>query len=175
MKKVIATFALFITAIVYMGCGTKSDPEVATTDTTQVTYAYTIDQPDGWEWGSKHNTEMVMNALKNYETGNIEECVKSFGDSVLLQFDNYEAKVSNDSLMAMFTRQRSQLKSLKVFMNDFESVKSKDGTKQYVSLWYKEVFEGSDGKKDSLSCMDDLKIENGKIVGLDEKSRHYMK
>ena len=56
-------------------------------------------------------------------------------------------------------------------MDDWESVISKDKSMEYVSLWYKEMWEDAKGKKDSLEQMDDLRMKNGKIIGLNEKSR----
>jgi len=65
------------------------------------------------------------------------------------------------------------IKNVKVIMDDFESVKSKDGTKEYVSLWYKQKKQDLKDKWDSLEVMDDLLIKNGEIVSIDEKTRHY--
>ena len=118
---------------------------------------------------------MVLQALKDYETGNIEACLTAFADSVELRFDEMESKLSKDSVRAMFTRQRSSLKDLKINMSDFESVKSKDGSEQYVSLWYKEKWQDQNGVWDSLSMMNDVKIANWKITLLDEKTRRYPK
>ena len=178
MKKL----SLFIvTGIVIFSCnnaGTESK-EVAK-DTTSVTpaavkinYPYTIDHPDYWDMGSTDNTMTALTALKAYENGNIDECVKHFGDSVRLAFDGFEAKVSNDSLKSMFSRNRSAVKSMEIKMDDWESVISKDKNEEYVSLWYKEIWEDAKGKKDSLSQMDDLRMKNGKIIAIDQKSRKY--
>jgi hypothetical protein len=140
-------------------------------DTTKVEYAYTIEHPDGWEWGSKANTQMVLKALKAYEDGNIEECVKDFADSVRLEFDNYTAKVNKDTVAAMFKRNRATEKNLKIKMDDFESVKSKDGKYEFVSLWYKQIWQDQKGGTDSVELMDDLRIENNKITLLNQKTR----
>ena len=134
-------------------------------------YPYTIDHPDNWEIGSTDNTMAALTALKAYENGNVAECVKYFGDSVRLQFDGLDTKVSNDSLKSMFTKSRAALKNMEVKMDDWESVISKDKNTEYVSLWYKELWEDTKGKKDSLVQMDDLRMKNGKIVGIDQKSR----
>ncbi len=124
-------------------------------------------------WGKRSNTEMVLKGLKAYENGNIEEAVKDFADSVKLEFDGFEAKVSKDSLVALFKRSRSEAKSMTIKMEDFESVKSKDGKEEWVSLWYKEIWEDQKGKKDSVQTMDDMRIENGKIALLNQKVRHF--
>ena len=75
----------------------------------------------------------------------------------------------------MFIRDRSQYKTVSVNMHDFESVKSKDVDKQYVSLWYVQKWEDQKGMMDSLSMMDDLEIKNGKIISIDQKSRRFPK
>ncbi|MEO5997664.1 MAG: hypothetical protein ABIN89_13070 [Chitinophagaceae bacterium] len=142
-------------------------------DTTTVNYAYTIEHPDQWETGSKSNTEMVLKTLKAFENGNMDDAVKDFADSVKLEFDNFEAKMSKDSLMAFFKRERIGIKNMRIVMDDFESVKSKVEPKEYVSLWYKQIWQDQKGKTDSIECMDDLEIKNGKIVLLSEKIRHY--
>ncbi|MEJ7674428.1 MAG: hypothetical protein WKF59_17465 [Chitinophagaceae bacterium] len=135
----------------------------------------TIEHPDNWEWGKRSNTQMVLKGLKAYENGNIEEAVKDFADSVKLEFDHFETKVSKDSLVALFKRSRSEAKSMTIKMEDFESVKSKDGKEEYVSLWYKQLWEDQKGNKASVVCMDDMKIENGKIALLSQKVRHFWK
>ena len=56
-------------------------------------------------------------------------------------------------------------------MHDYETVKSKNGKKEYVSMWYNQKWQDAKGTWDSVFCMDDLKIENGKIVSIDEKRR----
>ncbi|HEV8273418.1 MAG TPA: hypothetical protein VGQ04_19020, partial [Chitinophagaceae bacterium] len=56
-----------------------------------------------------------------------------------------------------------------------ETVISKDKKNEWVSLWYKEKWTDSQGKSDSIFHMDDVKIVNGKIAQIDQKSRKYMK
>jgi len=58
-------------------------------------------------------------------------------------------------------------------MGDYESVISKDKKEEYVTLWFKEIVTDKSGKTDSLAYVADLKIENGKITELDEKTRKY--
>ncbi len=153
--------------------GTDSSKNESNTDTAKMNYAYTIQHPDNWAWGKRSNTEMVLKGLKAYENGNIEEAVKDFADSVKLEFDGFEEKVSKDSLVAIFKRSRSEAKSMTIKMEDFESVKSKDGKEEWVSLWYKEIWEDQKGKKDSVQTMDDIRIENGKIALRNQKVRHF--
>ena len=118
---------------------------------------------------------MVLQSLKDYETGNIDACMSSFADSVHLSFEDLEGKFTRDSVSKMFKAQRGGLKALKVDMEDYESVKSKDGQKEYVSLWYTEKWQNQKGVWDSAVQMDDLRIINGKIASIDQKSRHFTK
>ena len=54
-------------------------------------------------------------------------------------------------------------------MGDWESVISKDGKTEYVTMWYKQITTDKMGKTDSIAVVDDCRIMNGKIVELDEK------
>ncbi len=150
---------------------TMKDSTVLAPAAVAMNYPYTIDHPDNWEMGSTDNTMAALSGLKAYENGNVAECAKYFGDSVRLQFDGFDTKVSNDTLKAMFTKTRASIKSMEIKMDDWESVISKDKTAEYVSLWYKEIWEDNKGKKDSLEHMDDIRMKNGKIISLNEKSR----
>ena len=171
----------FLTGFVFVSCNNKADePKEAMKDSTSaepaaviMNYPYTIEHPDYWEMGSTSNTMTALTALKAYEDGNIEKCVKHFGDSVHLQFDGLDTEVTNDSLKAIFIKQRAGIKNLQIKMDDWESVVSKDKNAEYVSLWYKEIWEDAKGKKDSLEQMDDIRMKNGKIIGVNEKSRKY--
>ena len=154
---------------------TKSNAKVANATDEKMDYAYTIEHPDQWEMGNKQHTQMVLASLKGFENGNMDEATKNFADTVQLSFDGFEAKVSRDSAKALFTQSWNQMKNLKIFMDDFESVRSKDSTMEYVSLWYKEKWQDDKGTWDSLSVMDDLRIKDGKIASIDEKLRHFDK
>ena len=147
----------------------------AATEEPKMDYAYTIEHPDYWEIGSRENTKTVLQSLKDFETGNVDASLTAFADSVELRFSDMQGKFSKDSLRAMFTKDRSMLKDFKIDMDDFESVKSKDGKEEWVSLWYKQKWQDQKGVWDSLVVMDDMKMVNGKIAVLDEKSRRFAK
>jgi len=172
----------FIAAGLILSCndGNKeaADTKVAAANdsaATKMEYAYTIEHPDQWVTGSRENTKMVLQALKDWENGNIDASMTAFADSVHLSFDGLDKKFAKDSVRSMFIRDRSQYKTVSVNMHDFESVKSKDVDKQYVSLWYVQKWEDQKGMMDSLSMMDDLEIKNGKIISIDQKSRRFPK
>jgi len=136
----------------------------------KMNYPYTIDHPDNWETGSQQNTFNALSALKEWEKGNIDESLKYFADSVKVRFDRLDKMLSKDSLKILFTPDKS-LKSVMIKMEDWESVISKDKKDEYVTLWYTQYFETMDGKKDSVDVINDLKMKDGKIIGLDEYQR----
>jgi ABC-type Fe3+-hydroxamate transport system substrate-binding protein len=176
MKKI---FVIFLGAIAFAACNSKSSTaSESTTDSTgtastteKVDYPYTIDHPDNWNIGSSANTLTALTALKAFEDGDVEKSVSQFGDSVHLQFDALDTTLSNDGLKAMFTNLRNGYKSMNVKMNDWESVVSKDGKEEWVTMWYKQIWEDNKGKKDSADYINDIRLKNGKIIRLDEYTR----
>jgi len=166
-KTVLSVFLVFA----LMSCGDKKDQDTA----SATGYAYTIAHPDQWEWGSKENIKTALNSLKAYENGNISEALKNYADTVTLQVDGFEGRISKDSMTTLFIEDRSAVKEMKIIMEDFESVKAKDGKSEYVSLWYKQIWKDQDGVIDSIECMDDLAFKNGKIHLFNEKVRRFPK
>jgi hypothetical protein len=150
-----------------------SDPKVAAMSTNDL--AYPVKDWGEWQPGSMDNLKMVLQSLKDYENGNVDACLASFADSIHLSFDGMTGTYSKDSVQKMFSTERKSIKAMKIDMDDYESVKSKDGKQEYVSLWYKQTWQDSKGNWDSVVCMDDLKIVNGKIASIDEKNRHFPK
>jgi hypothetical protein len=146
-----------------------ADTKVAAMSTND--FAYPLKDWGDWQPGSMDNLKMALQTLKHYETGNIDDCMNGFADSIELRFDDLEGKFSKDSVTKMFRAERSSLKAMEVNMDDYETVKSKDGKQEYVSMWYKQKWQNQKGTWDSVFCMDDLKIVNGKIASIDEKKR----
>ena len=176
MKKLLA---IFLASMALGACNTKSssNTEVAADSTAtvptaeKVNYPYTIDHPDNWNIGKNENTATALTALKAYEEGNVEKSIAQFADSVHLQFDALDTTLSKDSLKTMFTRMRSMVKSMNIKMSDWESVISKDGKEEWVTIWYKQNWEDNQGKKDSADIIDDVRLKDGKIIRLDEYTR----
>jgi hypothetical protein len=172
---------LFLSAVVFASCNNNgTEGKEAAKDSTKkdstataaaVNYPYTIEHPDNWDIGSKQNTVIALSALKAFNSGNIAESVTYFGDSVKVEFDGMDKKLSNDSLKAIFTKWRNGYKSIDVKMQDWESVISKDKSEEWVTLWYRQKWEDTKGKADSADYIDDLKLKNGKIIQLDEYTR----
>lgn len=147
------------------------DSTSTATKTTAINYPYTIDHPDNWEAGSTANLLTALTALKAWEQGKMDESLKYFGDSIRVQFDALDKTMSNDSLKAMFTQGWNRYKTVKVKMEDWESVISKDKSEEWVTVWYKEIWETKQGVKDSSSFINDLQLKGGKIIRLSEHSR----
>jgi hypothetical protein len=173
---------LLIIALVYvfvMGCNNETastEKTASAADSTEkVDYAYlpSNHDPINWEPGSQKNLALALNTLKAFENGNIEEALKGFADSIWWSVDKFDAKISKDSLRAWFSKSWQNMSGVKIKMNDYESVISKDKKEEWVTLWYKEYDTDKAGKTDSTAYVDDLKIENGKIAILDEKGRKY--
>jgi len=179
MKKILM---LCISAAAMASCNDKGQSAASnTTDSSAsvsssakaVDLPYSKSKPMDWEWGSNENLLAAMNALKGYQNLNPEECAKYFGDSVKIEFDHLDKVIPHDSLAGFFKAGWAKTKHVDIRMDDYESVISKDKSVEYVSLWYKQIEENINGKKDSLDVMNDCKMKNGKIILLSEKIRHY--
>ena len=128
-----------------------------------------------WQPGSMDNLKVGLQSLKYFQMGNVDACMNAFGDSVELRFDGMIGKYSKDSATKIFKNMRATMKDIDINMDDYETVKSKDGKEEWVSMWYKQKTTDDKGKLDSIVCMDDMKFSNGKIVLLDEKLRRLPK
>lgn len=63
---------------------------------------------------------------------------------------------------------------LKVNMYDYVSVISGDKSEEWVTLWYKQLWKNEKGETDSINVVNDIKLKNGKMIELDEKSSRFM-
>lgn len=135
---------------------------------------YKLNRPyQNWQPGDPQHAATVMASLKAWETGDIAKSMNAFGDSVQINFDKWIGKYSKDSLAKLFTAYRSSLASAAIQMEDWESVISEDKKAEYVTLWYKQTTTDKKGKADSMFCVNDARIVNGKVVELSEALRHY--
>lgn len=176
---------LFISCVVLLAACNNATTTDTKKDSTGTTVAsadkkpmpqmpYELGEPyKNWQTGDPQHAFTAMSGLKAFENGDITACAKTFGDSVELRFDGLRTKLSNDSLSKWLAGQRNSMSAYKITMGDWESVISEDKKEEWVTMWYKQVMTDKKGKMDSVSVVDDLKIENGKIVLLDEKTQHY--
>jgi hypothetical protein len=151
----------------------KTTEKTVTEDSSKPNLVYTVKKPDNWDMSSTKNVAVAFNALKGFEEHKIEESLNFFGDSVLWKADYMETKLSKDSLRSIFKAMWNETASLKIDMHDFESVISKDKKDEFVTIWYYQTTTDKKGKTDSIAMINDMKIVNGKIVELDEYTRHF--
>jgi len=171
------TLTILLAASFLMACNTQTGSNEAgdTSVAEKIDYAYIPENhpPDYWDRGDQKNVAIVLNSLKAFEAGNIDKAMTSFADTVLWSYDGFDDKIAKDSMKAIFNESWKNISSIKIKMGDYESVISKDKKEEYVTLWFKEIVTDKSGKTDSLAYVADLKIENGKITELDEKTRKY--
>ena len=60
-------------------------------------------------------------------------------------------------------------------MNHYVSVISADKKTEWVTLFYKQSCKDAKGVADSVNVVNDIRMENGKMVQLDEKVSHFQK
>jgi len=174
MKKVSKQFLLVAAGMIFASCqnggSTKTEADNNTAANTKIDYPYTIKHPDNWETGSQQNTLIALSALKAWENRNMDESLKYFADSVDVRFDGITKKVSKDTLRAIITPDKPA-KNIVIKLDDWQSSISKDKQDEWVSLWYTQYIENTDGSKDSIDVYNDIKLKEGKIIGLDEYRR----
>lgn len=125
-----------------------------------------------WQAGKQENAIMVLKMIKAWETRNAAESASYFADTVMMNMDYFAGKMPKDSILAYVETGYANSSSIKVEMQDWESVVSADGKDEWVTLWYKQTIVDKDGKSETLNVVNDAKIENGKIVVFDEYIQH---
>ncbi len=128
-----------------------------------------------WQLGSTDNVVAAMNVMKAYIDKDYTALASGIGDSLELIFDYLHVKLNRDSAIKFFTADRSKYKDLSVTMYDYVSVISADKKSEWVTLWYKQSWKNEKGVADSMAVTDDIRMENGKMVELDEKTSHFPK
>ncbi|MES2371755.1 MAG: hypothetical protein V4557_04185 [Bacteroidota bacterium] len=167
---------LLCLATIAMSCNSSAEKDTVKKDSAEAThpdYAYTIKNPDNWQTGSTKNTAVVLASLKAFENNKLDECIGYFADTVSWKSDYMESKLSRQGLKDLFISSWKDVASMKINMEDFESVISKDKKDEYVTLWYVQTTTDKKGKTDSIFISNDLKMVNGKITELNETIRHF--
>jgi hypothetical protein len=166
-------FFLSSAAFMLASCNQKTDDAAVKSASTEekVEYAYTIEKPDNWVPGSKKNTQIVLQMIKNYETSNMDAFATAFADTALIKDDMFEETMTNESLKQRFSKFRNDVEEYGIKINDWETVVSLDGKTEYVSVWMTENWTDLNGKMDSISAMEDYKMKDGKIIEFDRKTR----
>jgi hypothetical protein len=128
-----------------------------------------------WQIGSNENVVTAMSSLKFFIDKDFIAMAGTIGDSLELDFDYMQSKISHDSAVNMMTAMRPQYNDLKVAMYDYVSVISADKSEEWVTLWYKQSWKTDKGVADSMNVINDIKLKNGKMIGLNEKTSHFQK
>lgn len=178
MKQLILLFGLLL----FMTACNNADNKTSTAATTDAAPAaelklpYTLAEPyKNWSIGSNENVAAAMNGLKAFVDNDFATLASVIGDSLSLDFDLFQAKLSRDSALNFFKAGRPMYNDLKITMYDYVSVISADKKAEWVTLWYKQVWTDAKGVADSVNMVNDIRLENGKMVELNEKASRFMK
>lgn len=170
MKKL---FLLFAVATLFAACESKP----ATTEVKATKdYPYKIKHPDNWMIDTTGaNTTTALTALKSYETMDTALMKKCFADSVTFNYDGGTFKSSVSGLIKMVKEGSANTKSVKLDIKDWEAVTGKDLKEDWVTVWYTQHMTDMAGKTDSVEYINDFQFVGGKIVKLNEYTRHFKK
>lgn len=173
MKNLILYLGVVFLAI---ACNNKPATETpaAANAVTEGDYPYTLKEPyKKWQTGSEQNTLIVLKILKAWENKKPEESASYFADTVDMTLDKFQEKMPKDSIVSFLKSGYVNYNNLKVTMQDWESVISEDKKDEWVTVWYKQSWVNAKGVADSVNCINDVKITNGKIVEFDEYLQHF--
>ena len=175
-------FAFLCLAFAVASCNNSQDKPAETTTTdapapaAEVTLPYSLSSPyHNWSIGSNENVAAAMNGLKAFVDNDFATLAAVTGDSLELNFDLLQTKLSRDSAMKFFADARKMYNDLKVVMHDYVSVVSSDKKTEWVTLWYTQSWKDAKGVADSVQVVNDIRLEKGKMVELDEKSSRFQK
>ncbi len=169
---------LLVCTISITACNSKSEDKKSTEDVAIHNDGKSLDLPyklariPDWEKGDDNNVPIAMNFLKTYEDKDFVSMRNYLADTVQFIYDNGNFSGTADQMVKFLKNFRDARKTVRIEMNDYESVRSKNRNQEYVSLWYNEHIVDNAGKADSAFVMDDYRIKNGKISMIDTKFRH---
>ena len=175
-------FILLTSLVLIMAACNNADNKTSATATTdaapaaEVKLAFALAEPyKNWAIGSTENVAAAMNCLKAFIDNDFTTLSSLIGDSLTLDFDQFQARLSRDSAVNFFKAARPMYNDLKITMYDYVSVISADKKAEWVTLWYKQVWTDPKGVVDSMNYVNDIRLENGKMVELNEKGSRFMK
>ena len=171
----VLSFLVFVMAACNNAAENKTTADGSETkDASEVTLPFPLEQPyRNWQIGGTENVVAAMNSLKAFVDSDAKALAASLGDSIDIQLDYYHEKLSRDSAVSMFMAHRQTYNTITITMYDYESVVSADKKDEWVTIWYKQAWTDNKGKADSMNVIDDCKMQNGKMVQLDEKIQHF--
>lgn len=168
MKKIISI--LLTTGILYSCNHSKvnSDSEYA----QQTSSSGAISLPFTASYSSQFNENLpdselyiVLNAYKNWETGDIKDLSTAFADSVEFYATNGSHYLGPKAeLMGKWDNMRDSMNSITIDVAAFLKSHSIDKNQDFINLWYTEIEKYKDGSVDSAKYEDINVVKNGKIV-----------
>ncbi len=180
MKQFLITICV---VFIFTGCNDSKKEETPVAEVpaetpavteTKAPLAYPLSKPyRDWQIGSHQNVVNAMAGLKAFVDKDFAALEAVTGDSLELTFDFMNEKMNKDSAMKMFNKLRGTYGEIKIVMYDYVPVISADKSEEWVTMWYKQVWQDSKGKWDSANVVDDFKMKNGKMIVLDEKMQRF--
>ncbi|RZL44155.1 MAG: hypothetical protein EOP00_21030 [Pedobacter sp.] len=174
MKKI---SSLVFTALFLAACQNKEAKTAGSASTADTTkYPYTVKKVENWEMNKDtKNLFTSMTLIKTFEALDTAAMGKVLADSVWFTLDGYQFKGTKPQFLKQIQGEFAKMNSFKINMQDYESVINKDKTEEWVSLWYSQISTAKDGKTDTVNLFNDVKLKDGKVVGLSEYIQHPMK
>ena len=170
MKK---AYLLLFFPLLLAACQPKA-ASTAGTSAPAPKYPYTIKNPDNWDMDTSHaNTMTALNCLKSFEQWDTVMAKKCFADTLEFNYDGGKFKGPISSFFKMISAAIAGQKDIKIKMQDWESVVSKDKKEEWVTLWYIQKWTDTKGKADSISYIDDMAFKAGRIYKMDEYASHF--
>jgi hypothetical protein len=164
---------LFAVSVMFAACQQKTATE-ATITSTAPDYPYQIKDPDNWIIDTTHtNTLTALQVLKAFETMDTTIIKKHTADSVTFNYDGGIFKGTSSQFAASAYEMAKTMKDLKLKVTDWESVTGKTQKEDWVTVWYLQYWTDNKGKADSVQLVNDFQFKGGKIVQLDEYTRHF--
>lgn len=167
---------LFIVALFFTACQTKETKSTESVLADSTSYPYTIKKMQSWEMNAdSKNALTAMVLIKTFENLDTAAMGKILADSVSFDLDGYKFKGTKPEFLNQIQSEFAKMSSFKIEMQDMESVVNKDKSEEWVSLWYTQISTTKEGKSDTISLYNDIKIKEGKVVRLSEYVQHPMK
>ena len=168
MKKI---FYLFAVTALFASCKHAATTSETKTDSVvmpyKASYSTSLTLTD-----STKNIQAVLQSLKDWEDNKLANAPAYFADTVAMDFWNgYSFKMTRDSMVKTFQKQRDSLVSSKIDVWVYTSLHSNDKNTDWVNVWYKQIDTYKNGKVDSAEYEDDNLMVKGKITYVSDKRR----
>ena len=173
MKKLLTPLA----AVLLLAACQNHDPKIVSPSSSDTTkYPFQIKKVHNWEMNSdSKNLVVAMTLLKTFENLDTAGMKKVLADSVWFILDGYKFKGTKPEFLKQIQGEFAKMSSFKIEIEDAESVINKDKSEEWVSLWYNQISVMKDGKADTINLFNDIKLKDGKVLGLSEYVQHPMK